>query len=408
MEHSENIPSAELPDEGLIAATDSAKVDAEQPALAEPAVEGDSAPPKISKKQMKRNFEQQPRNPDLSRIVDYIADILGEKETEPRSQIFRILLYCGIELGLDALEKTIQIQAEGGMAVLDGSRMRTFGGAYFATVREMMSPEQRSWTYFVPKRVREQQVMKQKVIDVEVWNERLSMLEGLLQERGAAKNVKVTIIGRPGKVEVRPDVVVTTMEHVPQAMMLPRGVPPLPETPTVYLVYISAKQWRKVEERLSNPEDVLIIDGVPSFDPQTGMMVIHTTGVTTKLTEAAKRENQRVNRAEQPAAEGGEQAEAQPDRDEAAPAPEPKPKKAKAEAQPQQPKEPPVTGAFSALPPHIAQKLNELYSSAAVFRQKLATIQAKPAGQQFGLEMTQKLLKNVEDEIAALEKQYAK
>ena len=39
--------------------------------------------------------------------------------------------------------------------------------------------------------------------------------------------------------------------------------------------------------------------------------------------------------------------------------------------------------------------------------QKLAVIEAKPAGQQFGLEMTQKLLKNVEEEISTLEAQYA-
>jgi hypothetical protein len=61
----------------------------------------------------------------------------------------------------------------------------------------------------------------------------------------------------------------------------------------------------------------------------------------------------------------------------------------------------------SGFPPDAAQKLNELYASASLYRQKMATLQAKPAGQQFGLEMTQKLLKNVEDEIAALEKKYA-
>ena len=58
------------------------------------------------------------------------------------------------------------------------------------------------------------------------------------------------------------------------------------------------------------------------------------------------------------------------------------------------------------LPPDVARKLNELRSSASLFRQKVATIQGKPVGQQFGLEMTQKLLKNVEDEIAALEKKH--
>ena len=59
------------------------------------------------------------------------------------------------------------------------------------------------------------------------------------------------------------------------------------------------------------------------------------------------------------------------------------------------------------LPSEIAQKLIELHTAAATFRQKIDAISAKPEDQQFGLEMTQRLLKNIEKQIADLEQAYA-
>lgn len=396
------MPSAELPDEGL----------AVEPGAPLPAGDGSTAPAPISKKQRKRLIDQAPRHPDLMRMVDYIVDILGEKDDMARGQIFRTLLYCGIEFGLDMLDKAIAVQADGGLMVQDGSRPRTFGGTYFVIARDEMTFEQRGWVYHFPNHARKEKE-KQSVINLELWNNRLPLLEGLQEERGVAKTVKVTIIGRPGKIEVRPDVVITTMEYAARNIVLPKGVPPIPETPTVYTIYISAKQWRKVEERIADPNDMLIIEGITAFDPESGTMSIHATGVTTKGAEAHKREFQRANRQPNAVEQEGAGAPADaPQTDapqaEARPVPVEKPKKPKAEPAAKPSEAAAKTGAFSSLPPHIAQKLNELYSSAAVFRQKLAAIQAKPAGQQFGLEMTQKLLKNVEDEIANLEKQYAK
>jgi len=66
----------------------------------------------------------------------------------------------------------------------------------------------------------------------------------------------------------------------------------------------------------------------------------------------------------------------------------------------------PVPSEINGIPAPVHQKLTELYASASLFRQKIASLQSKPTGQQFGLELTQKLLKQVEDEIAGIEKQY--
>jgi hypothetical protein len=60
------------------------------------------------------------------------------------------------------------------------------------------------------------------------------------------------------------------------------------------------------------------------------------------------------------------------------------------------------------MPPEAAQKLTDLHQAAASFRQKISILEEKPANQQFGLEMTQKLLKNTEQQIEKLEQRYIK
>lgn len=398
MRPSENKPSAKLPNERAAAQAGSARGKGKGKGGAKKPAPKGAAPPRKNKPKNKQQQDDRkknfPKQPDVSRLTNYVADTLGETSDQARNQIFRTLLYGGVKLGLEALAKAVEIQANGGMMVLDGSRPRTFGGVFFFCARELMTFEQRGRVFYYGQMTAED---RQKQLDacIQVWNDRLAMLEGLLEERGEIRNVRVTLVGRPGKVEIRSDVVVTTMEYAPRSIQLPKGVPPIPETPSVYLIYISAKQWRKVEQYLSKPEDLFVIEGITAFDPQSGMMVIYTTSITTKMAEAAKRAALRA------AAGEGQQAAAPPQ-----PAPAPKKPQTQAAAQPGEPTV--KSAAFSDLPPHVAQKLNDLYASAAVFRQKLAAIQSRPAGQQFGLEMTQKLLKNVEDEIAALEKRYAR
>jgi hypothetical protein len=152
-------------------------------------------------------------------------------------------------------------------------------------------------------------------------------------------------------------------------------------------VYIGAKQWAKVADSIANPEDALIIEGMCAFDKELGAVAVFATSCTTKLLEANKRDRQR-------AAAGGT------DGDESAPAPP----RAAAPATPR-PAAPPVNIPTNA-PAEVAQKLRELHTAAYLYGQKIATIESKPGNQQFGLDMTQKLLKNVEDQIKALEAKY--
>ena len=76
--------------------------------------------------------------------------------------------------------------------------------------------------------------------------------------------MKLTVIGRPGKVETRDQAVVFRMQGKPPGS-LPRGLPPVPSTPGLtWNVMVALRQWNRVKDSLAaNQEDQLIIEGYP-------------------------------------------------------------------------------------------------------------------------------------------------
>jgi hypothetical protein len=123
--------------------------------------------------------------------------------------------------------------------------------------------------------------------------------------------VKVTLIGRPGRVEKRATCIATTLESK-GAPSLPKGLPPLASTPTRYTVFIVSKQWTRVEAALaSNPADELIVEGFASFVPQLGgMAVLASNATTVSLQRARKAASVALapvaNAASNPGQEGGQ------------------------------------------------------------------------------------------------------
>jgi hypothetical protein len=88
--------------------------------------------------------------------------------------------------------------------------------------------------------------------------------------------VKVTIIGRPGKIVERQGVIILGMRNsTPPA--LPKGVPAPPTQATSYLIFISQKQWQRVAAALQNPEDKLIIEGYPVMHPRFTSITVYAT-----------------------------------------------------------------------------------------------------------------------------------
>ena len=73
---------------------------------------------------------------------------------------------------------------------------------------------------------------------------------------------------------------------------LPTGLPPLPSTPTTYMIFIQQKQWNKVRDAMQHADDALIVEGYPVHAPRFAGITVYATQVTTKALQAAKRTEQ--------------------------------------------------------------------------------------------------------------------
>jgi PHAX RNA-binding domain-containing protein len=333
-------------------------------------------------------------------ITKELSNTLNEKAAGARHQIANIVRYCGVEFVRTAVKDALEVEAQGGMMLPDNSRRRTLGGVFFYLARTRTESPLREQLFDRKHKKKKPQKPEEPesgpTYPPFVWEERLAIIESLRGEQGEISTVKVVLIGRPGRIERRQDLVITTVSHTSKLTSLPKGVPTPPSTPTVYTVYIGAKQWHKVEEAITNPEDALIIEGTVAFDPQLQAIAVYTTNVSTKLLDAKRREEQRAGTETQDQAVMGNAPKK--------PAGEKPAKKVgpQASVEPVQDMAPPA-----GMPPDEVQKLQGLYASATLFRQKIAAIQAKPLNQQSGMEMTQKLLKGVEDQITALRNKYS-
>lgn len=104
--------------------------------------------------------------------------------------------------------------------------------------------------------------------------------------------MKLTIVTKPGKIIDRGDYVAFTLTGK-EPPALPKGLPPIPAgDPTVYLIYIAKKQWKKVEQAIENPEDRLVIDGFSFHDKRLGVIGVLTQSVVTVLQQRAQKAEQ--------------------------------------------------------------------------------------------------------------------
>jgi hypothetical protein len=335
-----------------------------------------------------------------------IAAQLGETDAKPLKQIANIIQHCGLEFAQNLLQETATIEANGGMLTHDGQRRRTPGGVFFYLARLRMPEDIREPIFYAWRVALRRRAEHEASFPEFNWQERAQALQDALANKGEVSDVKVTLIGRPGLLERRQELAVVTMASViDDELVLPNGVPaPGPQTVT-YVVYIAAKQWERVNQALEDPDDELIVNGLCAFDDELGSMAVYATHVTTRRTQRKERKQARQQNdggagRRKAGARGTPRSEArrQPV-EESLPAREPEPVAPPA----------PVVDIDlpPGLPPEIAQKLIELHTAAATFRQKIDAISAKPDDQQFGLEMTQRLLKNIEKQIADLEQQHA-
>jgi single-stranded DNA-binding protein len=214
--------------------------------------------------------------------------------------------------------------------------------------------------------------------------------------------VVATLHGRPGKVVIEDNSVMTTISHAHSQTPLPRGVPHPPETATLYTVYMAHKQWETVTESLEKyKNDRLIVEGTMFYDKETDTMAVLATRVSTKRMDkmARREEEEATNTDAKETKSQKDDAKKQPKQSKGTPPPKPvRPMKPIPQPKPQIEVEIPA-----GTPPDVADKLRQLYSAAETLRERIATMEKKG---QSGVAMTKKLLLNTEKQIEALEKQF--
>ena len=225
----------------------------------------------------------------MTPTVEKIATSLGETDQVPLKTIDRMVNVLGEERVLALFEETLKIEAEGGQKTDDGLRQRSPGGVFFKLAKDKTTPRERGRIFGPPPKP------KTKAAPQTVtWEDLEPLLADLLTARkGVLTKVKLTLIGKPGKIIEKANVVLTSVQSK-KAPTLPKGLPEPPEEPPTYLVFIAKKQWEKVKDSITNnPDDKLIIEGYPVFDKRIGKggaMTLYAQMVTTTAIQQSRRE----------------------------------------------------------------------------------------------------------------------
>jgi hypothetical protein len=229
-------------------------------------------------------MNQQTESPEtIEATTRQIAGDLNETQTAPMEQIKRIIEVLGSETALRLLGQTKEVESQGGLTIADGSRRRTIGGVFFYYARRQMKADERRYVW--PD-------MNKPVETPFNWEDRLALVPQLRSKLGEARTAKITLIGRPGRVVIKGEIVLTSIANTRKAPPLPRGLPTPPDDQPPYIVYVSDKQWRKVASSIKNPTDSLIVEGYPVFDQRLKAMAVFATNITTKLLQRGRREEQ--------------------------------------------------------------------------------------------------------------------
>jgi hypothetical protein len=234
-----------------------------------------------------------PAAEDPKTVAADIARQLDETNPDAVIQIERLIHHLGAESKDACLQETLAIEAQSGMLTSNKKRWRTPGGVFFYLVRGRTPVELQRiiWPTHTPAgEKRPKRPKRPRQTSVFPWAERLTMLAELIAKPGEGA-VKITVVGRPNKTIERGDVVILTVAsgNLPT---LPKGLPTPPAEPTVYVVYIAQKQWRKVAEAIQRPEDKLIAEGYPFIDKKLGVVGVLAQSVTTAALQRSRLEAQ--------------------------------------------------------------------------------------------------------------------
>jgi PHAX RNA-binding domain len=223
-------------------------------------------------------------------LVTQITETLNEPNVD---LVRKVIVVLGAERVQAFFQKTLAIEAAGGLTVQDSSRRRTPGGVFFKTVKDGTTSAER-WRIF-PRPptpadgATESSATAPSAPPPPTWEEAKALIVKALQMRAEAKTVKMTLIGRPAQVTQQEGCVVVAMPGKPPGA-LPKGLPTPPANSAItWAVFIVNKQWNKVKESISaNAEDQLVIEGYPMVDPKRGVGVVLATNCKSVYQERAQ------------------------------------------------------------------------------------------------------------------------
>lgn len=206
---------------------------------------------------------------DDALTVDQLAETLQEPNKPLLRQVLRVL---GADRTTLLLTEALQLEAAGGLLTHDGTRRRTPGGTFFQLVRQQASPKERRRLFPRPTSQKpsaqapsQGQPQVQAPLLILTWDEVPPIIQTLATApAGEARTMKVTLIGRPGKVETRQQCVLFRMQGKPPGS-LPKGLPPVPaQPPMTWTVLVALRQWNRVKDSLAaHQDDQLILEGYP-------------------------------------------------------------------------------------------------------------------------------------------------
>jgi len=208
--------------------------------------------------------------------VDHLAATLQELNVP---LLWQVLAVLGPDHTAAVLAEALEVEAHGGMLVQNGTRRRTPGGVFFQLVRQQVIRSQRDYLFPRPASQTPQgQAPAQAQPPILTWDEVPTITQTLATApAGEARTMKVTLIGRPGKVEVRGQAVVFRMQGRPPGSF-PRGLPPVPpDPPMTWNVIVALRQWNRVKDSLAaNQDDQLIIEGYPLIQGNEHVLMVQS------------------------------------------------------------------------------------------------------------------------------------
>jgi len=209
--------------------------------------------------------------------VEQFAEVVQE----PRLPLLRqVLQTLGQHRCAAILAETLTCEANGGMLTKHGSRRRTPGGVFLQLVKERATPQERRRLFPPPapqKYQRPQGQQSQGAPEAPVLTgDAVQTITQTLATApaGEARIMKLTFIGRPGKVEVRGPVAVFRMQGKAPGP-LPKGLPPLPYAPTLtWTVMVALRQWNRMKDSVTgHQDDQLIVEGSPRMQDTTHVLM---------------------------------------------------------------------------------------------------------------------------------------